>query len=112
MSIVQAPQTSSRHPLSHTGVVVCTPPVVIGLAAMYCRHEMMFMFGRCGTANSSQRGGLLGPSWRRMRMITRRVVSSGAPAVASVVVGFMCLMLGKCARRDKVRGGEGEGVTR
>src|SRR5690242_13950656 len=49
MSIVQAPHTSSRHPLSQTGDVVSTPSVVTGWAAMYWRHEMTFMFGRWGT---------------------------------------------------------------
>src|SRR5215213_5286158 len=55
ISIVQAPHTSSRQPLSHTGGVVCRPSVVTGRAAIHCRHEMTFMFGRCGTANSSHR---------------------------------------------------------
>src|SRR4051794_9010936 len=64
MTIVQAPHTSSKHPLSHTGGVVCLPSVVVGWAAMYWRHEMMFMFGRWGTENSSHRAvsGLAGPS--------------------------------------------------
>src|SRR5450432_105054 len=48
ISIVQAPQTSSKQPLSQTGEVVDTPVVVVGLAAMYCRQEMTFMFGRQG----------------------------------------------------------------
>src|SRR5688500_4775819 len=112
ISIVQAPQTSSRQPLSHTGVVVCFHSVVTGLAAMYWRQEMMFMFGRRGTANSSHRAvsGLSGPSCRRMRMITFRPAEApaaaplpsapGAPRVvvpgwplgadvASVTVGFI-----------------------
>src|SRR5437867_4189023 len=49
MIIVHAPQTSSRQPLSQTGGVVCWPEVVVGLAAMYWRQEMMFMFCRQGT---------------------------------------------------------------
>lgn len=72
ITIVQAPQTSSRHPLSQTGGVVSVPSVVTGWAAIHCRQEMMFMFGRWGTANSSQRAGLPGASCRRMRMITLR----------------------------------------
>src|SRR3954464_3301084 len=69
MIMVHAPQTSSRQPLSQTGGVVAWPEVVVGLAAMYWRQEMMFMFGRWGTANSSQRGAAVGESWRRMRMV-------------------------------------------
>src|SRR6266566_6292251 len=69
MTMVHAPQTSSRQPLSQTGGVVCWPEVVVGLAAMYWRQEMTFICGRLGTANSSQRGGAVGPSWRRMRMM-------------------------------------------
>src|SRR5436305_4513812 len=75
MTMVHAPQTSSRQPLSHTGGVVCCPEVVTGLAAIAWRHEMMFMLGRYGTANSSQRDAALGPSWRRMRMVIFRSVS-------------------------------------
>src|SRR3954447_15418623 len=85
MIIVQAPQTSSRQPLSQTGGVVVLPSTVTGRAAMYWRQEMMFMFGRRGTANSSQRivSGRSGESWRRMRMRTVRsagdVVGVGVP---------------------------------
>src|SRR5690242_5033717 len=90
MIIVHAPHTSSRQPLSQTGVVVCLPSVVTGFAAMYCKHEMMFICGRRGTENSSHRAGLSGPSCRRMRMITRRDSPlSCAEAVASVTVGFI-----------------------
>src|SRR4051812_14053986 len=46
MIMVHAPQTSSRQPLSQTGGVVGWPEVVVGLAAMYWRQEMMFMFAR------------------------------------------------------------------
>ena len=90
MSMVQAPHTSSRQPLSHTGGVVGVPSDVVAWAAMYCRQAMMFRFGRWGTANSSHRAGSLGPSWRRIRITTVRPArASGAVAVVSVVVGFM-----------------------
>src|SRR5215204_4209472 len=75
MTMVHAPQTSSRQPLSQTGGVVCWPEVVTGLAAMAWRQEMMFMLGRQGTANSSQRDAAVGLSWRRMRMVILRSVS-------------------------------------
>src|SRR5207237_6612462 len=74
MTMVHAPQTSSRQPLSQTGGVVCCPEVVTGLAAIAWRQEIMFMLGRQGTANSSQREAALGPSWRRMRMVIFRSV--------------------------------------
>src|SRR5437868_2046539 len=77
MIMVHAPQTSSRQPLSHTGGVVCWPDVVTGLAAMDWRQEMMFMFGRYGTENSSQRGEAVGPSCRRMRMTILRSLLLG-----------------------------------
>src|SRR3954452_15884671 len=86
MIIVQAPQTSSRQPLSHTGVVVCRPSVVTGLAAMYCRQEMMFMFGRQGRENSSQRLGLSGPSCRRIRIVIVLEASPFPPAPGDAAV--------------------------
>ena len=76
-TIVQAPHTSSKQPLSHTGGVVATPSTVVGWAAIHWRQEMTFMFGRCGTSNSSQRPSADGPSWRRMR---RRIVLCGLVA--------------------------------
>src|SRR3954463_8288119 len=48
---------------------------------------MMFMFGRCGTANSSQREALSGPSWRRIRRVTFRVASMAGSIVGAVVLG-------------------------
>ena len=53
-----------------TGGVVETPSVVLGYAAIYCSTEMIFMFGRTGTENSSQREGLSAISCLRMRTIT------------------------------------------
>src|SRR5207253_9018433 len=40
INMVHAPHTSSKHPLSHTGVVVGLPSVVVGWAAMYWRAEI------------------------------------------------------------------------
>jgi hypothetical protein len=89
ITMVQAPQTSSRQPASHTGGVVATPEVVVGLAAMYWRQEMMFICGRWGTANSSHREAALGPSWRRMRMM---ILRSELPAAfcSELPFEFMC----------------------
>src|SRR5688572_13046249 len=86
MSIVQAPHTSSRHPLSHTGGVVWRPSLVTGWAAIHWRQAMMFRLGRWGTPNSSHRSGLPGPSCRRMRMTTFLVESIG---VLWVLAGFI-----------------------
>lgn len=87
MTMVQAPQTSSRQPLSYTTGVVDLPSVVVGWAAMYCRQEITFIFGRRGTANSSHREGWPGPSCRRIRNVT--VLSDDAGGRGSVVVGFI-----------------------
>src|SRR5262249_29905226 len=97
--------------------VVCTPAVVVGLAAMYWRHEMMFICGRQGTANSSHRKGLPGPSWRRMRMMILRcdwpLPSVGAAGViASVTGGFITGIVRETANGDKYAPGAGQTPAR
>ena len=52
--MVQAPQTSSRQPESHTTGSTSSPLVVVGWAAMYCSTLMMFCAGFTGTSNSCQ----------------------------------------------------------
>src|SRR5687767_15791704 len=49
ISIVHAPQTSSRQALSHTGEVVGVPSAVTGWAAIHWRTEITFICGRWGT---------------------------------------------------------------
>ena len=57
---------------------------------MYCRHEIMFICGRLGTENSSQRGVAVGPSWRLMRMvIVPDFVAAGDVVVAVLILEEM-----------------------
>src|SRR5579872_2734688 len=70
MSIAHEPQISSRQFESYVIGVVLLPSRVTGFSAMSRRQIMMFIDGRHGSANSSQRTGSFGPCRRLIRRMT------------------------------------------
>ena len=107
ISMVQAPQTSSRQLLSHTIALVCLPSTVTGLRWIAMRHEITFMPGRHSSSNSSQRwltsASPVGLSWRstRIRMGLRAVeVPFCEPFVYATWDIYVSDYLGSCCSTD------------
>src|SRR5271155_3433390 len=70
ISMAQEPQTSSRQLESKVTGVVFLASRVTGFSAMSRRQIMIFIDGRHGSANSSQRAASFGLAWRLMRRTT------------------------------------------
>src|SRR6202030_2646462 len=70
ISMAQEPQTSSRQLESKETGVVFLASRVTGFSAMSRKQMMMFIDGRHGSANSSQRAASFGLAWRLMRRTT------------------------------------------